>query len=458
MRTIPSETYLSPPDSYIYGAAKLVGLNTFSSSLVRDIANIASGGEVLPPSAFREQVMEDAEAKVGGPISSGRFNYTYRTSEGYMSRGSASDNKAAVDEQFENDMRYHEKVCDFLKDIDLSETPGRTPLGKAVSILKILSTMNGGEPSHDESDNIPIIANEQDTVREVANKLNAKMEELQSLDDAEKHLLGIEEREEDVTENPDLSTADLQKVAGITNLSAGQAQRLEVARNLELLSQMNVRKRRHLEADVEGDDIKVRQIKGFDELGSLRQYEWALPESYRLMRVATRATSIRERAKRIDKKQLLYLIVDCSGSMDDPQRIGKACGIVMNRLKAVANEDAEVYLAFFAEKLYDEFSAKNAKEARALMMMVENHNFSGGGTAIANCAKLAAERINKMMEKDPMLTRPEIAIVTDGQDNVKSLTRDDFGKTVVHAFIVDSTNKDLVNFARSTGGSAIDNL
>jgi len=461
MRTKPSQRYISPTDTDITSAAKLVGLRRFSPMFVRDIANIASGGEVLPPSAYRETVRKQAEDRVGNPSTShnASYNYSYRSKRGAIIRDDYPDRKAAIDAQFDSDMRYHDKVCDFLRDIDLSEAPGRTPLGQAVSLLRIMSQMEGGTGDPNDSDTIPVIADDITTTRDVSNQLKERIELVQSLDNAEKHLLGMEDKkEDDEQESPHLSTGDLKKIASITNLKPGQDQVLEVARNLETLSQMDVRKRTHLEHDVEGDDIRVREIRGFDELNSLRAEEYALPEDYRLMRIATRATSIRERAKRIDNKQLLYMIVDASGSMDNPKRINKACGIVMNRLKAVVNEDAELYLAFFSRVLYDEHSAKNPSEARALMEIVEQKHFDGIGTAIAKCARLAAKRIEKMMEEDKSLTRPELAIVTDGEDSCDSMKREDFGKTVVHAFIVDSTNQYLAEFARSTGGSAIDKL
>ena len=68
------------------------------------------------------------------------------------------------------------------------------------------------------------------------------------------------------------------------------------------------------------------------------------------------------------------------------------------------------------------------------------------------------ERILEICKQDPTLTRPELVIVTDGDDNVKSLKLEQFVKTKVHAFIVDRKNDDLVEFAKATGGVGIQNL
>ena len=67
----------------------------------------------------------------------------------------------------------------------------------------------------------------------------------------------------------------------------------------------------------------------------------------------------------------------------------------------------------------------------------------------------AQKRIEELLKSGKMLTRPELVIVTDGQDNLSELHREDFGLTKVHAFVVDNVRTELVEFARSTGGVGV---
>ena len=53
--------------------------------------------------------------------------------------------------------------------------------------------------------------------------------------------------------------------------------------------------------------------------------------------------------------------------------------------------------------------------------------------------------------------KPEIVVVTDGDDKI-TLKAADFPGTKVHGFLVERTNRALVDFCRETGGIAIDNL
>ena len=456
-RTKPAPHYIPPSPSEIKEAAAEAGLTTYSPQTVIDMANVASGGEVVPPSEFMDAVNTEARSKVGEDAAGYSYSAYF---EGKEYTEYADSRAEAVRSQISNDMQYHRRACDFIQELDFQDAPGQTPLGKAVSMLKMLETVAGGKPGDSDSNILPVLTEfEASSATDAANRINELTKHVRSLTDAEKALLGFsDDKLSEPSRSDDLSPADKQELEWIKSIKQDQDIWLHISRRLDKLSRMTVSKHTKLVADREGDETHTRQITGFDELNKMRQMEWALPSTYRVMRVVNHAPSIRERARRVSKKQLLYLLVDCSISMQSGGRIAKALGILMNRLKAVYLGDAEVYVRCFDDKLYEEHAATSPEAAVALMKQMGDQEFNGRYTAIAKCVKETAKRIDEMMSQSEVLTRPEMVVVTDGADNVSSLKRSHVGVTTVHAFVVEHVNRDLANFARSTGGSAIENL
>ena len=163
----------------------------------------------------------------------------------------------------------------------------------------------------------------------------------------------------------------------------------------------------------------------------------------------------------MDKQQLLYLMIDSSGSMRYEDNISKACGILFNRLKAVVEGNAQVYFRFFDTDLSDEHYAHDEETAKEAMRTISKHGFSGGGTAIVESARTCLDRIRDIMEsKEHDLAVPELIIVSDGMDSVDELSASEFMSvgTKMHAFILGYENKPLMDIARQTGGVGIGNL
>jgi hypothetical protein len=88
------------------------------------------------------------------------------------------------------------------------------------------------------------------------------------------------------------------------------------------------------------------------------------------------------------------------------------------------------------------------------MADVKDVYYGGGGTAIDHCARQATARVEEILGSGDQLTKPELLVVTDGQDGV-SLTLNDLKGTTMHAFVL-GTNQELVNIARQSGGVGIE--
>jgi len=450
-RTRPPLTYLPPTREEMREAAKQSEVKKFSADLVEDFCNLAAGGEILPPSEWREAVSRQAEDKVGqkptpGSGSKGQF---WKKADGW------SENRhEAVQSQIERGMKYQQAVCDFLRTVELEKFPGSSPLEQAMNLLKLLATQNGGEPGGGQSDGETLPIFEEGNPEKTAERLNDIMDDVESLTDEEQELLdpdqdagaGKAKRSDD-----GLSTMKLAE-----DMAKGKDIWLKVSRQLDKLVRMKVARSVKVIPDPEGEEVRVRPIAHLGEINRLQKTEWALPSVYRAYRLVSRTAMVRERVRREEKQQLLYMIIDCSDSMGGGQRIAKAGGVLMNRLKAVVVGDATMFVRFFDSRCYEEHYASTPAEAKELIRHFEAKNFSGGSTAIDACAREAQKRIEEIVAEGKV-TRPELVIVTDGDDSVR-LTIEDLKGTKLHAFVVERSNTALTDLAVKTGGVGIDNL
>lgn len=429
------EGYLAPSREEMRDAAQKVGLRSYSRDLAIDLANLAAGGTVNPPSKYSDAVMQRVLERLEKPDSDGEW----KLSDGRWTK----EKFEIVADRHRKQMAYHQNVCDFISEIDMNRFEGETPLEQAMTCLKLLSKMKGGDGGGEDGEPLPIF--QEGSPEGVAHQLHDSIDSVDTLSDTEKELMG---------ETPEMSKREIAE-----DMMGDKSIWLKISRQLDSLSKMQVRKCKKQEADPNGEEVITRSIKGFDELSKLSKSEWVsyqTSRSYFWYRVAGKQARVRERVVTIEKKQLLFIIVDCSGSMDSGNRIAKACGILMNRLKAVISGEAELYFSFFDTKLLKVYSVKTPEEAKSLMETLRNKNFSGWSTNIDGCMKQAKAEIDKIIAEGATY-RPELVVVTDGDDTISS-TAKDFAGTKVHAFVVEERNPKLTDLAKATGGVGIENF
>lgn len=471
-RTEMPVTCLPLTSEEIKEAAKSMGVKKYSPSFVQDLCNIDQGARVLLPSEYEEKVKIDVARTETDP-----------------------DNQ---DQSFERAMEYHQYIADFLQTVDMSEMPGHSPLERAMNLLKILakqmeSPMDmGGEGAGfgEDSPTLPVFPDmdNQPSGNGVADEVNQFMDMIEDMSEAEASMLrgdsdedsdlksdsdsdddevepDDEEESDSESENSDDNSkkktsksgkgplSKLKKKQIALDMTKEQKIWLEISRELESKTKFKVSKSVKFIPDPEGDEVRNRQIKSLNELNRLVKKEFALPKRYLNYRLISHQSPVRERVKREEKKQLLYLLVDCSGSMDNGQRVAKAGGVVFNRLKAVVEGEAELYLRFFDGGLYEEKFVGSEKEAKDLMKVVQNNNYSGGSTSFDTAIRGALERIEEIL-KEGKSDRPQIVIITDGDDRF-SITEKEFKGTILHSFLVDNDNESLRQLAEKTGGIGI---
>ena len=461
-RTECPENYLSPIQYEMDLMAKRIGINFYSPLLVTDLSHVAAGGVVLPEDIWIPQLRDVVDQTLEPPNEKGEWITSYNSAS-----ETTNYREKVIDLRTRIFTKYHNRICEFMAAIEFDKIPGRSPLEKAMNVLKLLTQEQGGEPKEEGHTPYKIFGEPegedgdgdteaQDGV-DVAEAIHAKLDSADEIDNIESELLS-QDTDKKGGEQAGVGTAsDLKRMALATDMESDKKIWLDVSRDLETNVKMEVSKSVKFVPDMHGNEVRVRPIANFGELPKVQASEYALPRNYRMYRAVSKVSPIRERVSRETKQQLLYMIIDSSGSMGSMggDRIAKAGGVLMNRLKAVIKGDANVLIRFFDDRLFKEHVADTPEKAKKLMKQFEKHNFSGGGTDIAGCAKKAQKRIEKLLEKNKVLTRPELVIVTDGIDTVSALNKDDFMPTRVHAFIVDGNNKELIDFAKSTGGVGV---
>ena len=452
MRTRCPDNYLSPNAKEISEMANRIEIAHYSQALVRDMAHIAAGGELLPEHHWQPALEQAVKDGLGSPNSDGLWDGTgdYRQAP---TEYNTTDRDDAIAMRMKLALQYHRNICDFLLNLDFEKVPGRSPLEQAMNVLKLLSQHEGGKSPSDDAP-LPIFTkSDTDGNHQTADTLNELLKDIESLDSNEQELLQSDDAAPSTSAGVG-TNRDLTKMKLASDMSEGKKIWLKVSRNLDASSKMQVRKSVKFLPDPEGDEVRTRPIEHLGELSKVRVAEYALPKVYRMYRLAAKVASMRERGYREEKQQLLYMLIDSSSSMEG-ERTYYAGGVLMNRLKAVISGDAQVYVRLFDEELHDEHYATTPAEAKTLMNQFHAHNFSGGGTEITQSLKGAQKRIEEILKTGESLTRPELVIVTDGEDDVSDLRRENFGLTKVHAFVIDNTDMDLINFARSTGGVGV---
>ncbi|MDP2656615.1 MAG: VWA domain-containing protein [bacterium] len=338
-------------------------------------------------------------------------------------------------------LKYHQNVRGFLKALaekkTLDNLPG-TALEKAAALLKMMAEKSKSESggSGEEADALPIFL-ERDG-EELSNQTADCLEAAQNLDDIDQELLDTKAP----NGNSPLSVVEVAE-------KIGQSTEWELVRLSHLLDdlvELKTSKKRSTKSSLEPTAfVRTRGIRDFSELPKVARVAHGLPDEIFWQRAVEKRLPVREYVKVDEQKQLIYLLVDCSGSMGDGKRVVKAGGILLNRVKAVIRGEAELFLRLFDGSPHDLKEARNEQQGRELLDMIKNKGtYSGGSTNFSAAISQAVKDINADKAR---FHRCDIIMVTDGDDSLG--THEPLGDIKLHVFSVASENEALKNIATS---------
>lgn len=412
--------YLPPSAHRIKAAATGLGVDTRAVDAVQDLtALLSKSGE--PVSAAELKVRVQAEARSRPLRRTEDGNYLVRET----GREFATPHEA-IAHQEKALFDYQLGMRDFM--VSAARDPlikGSTPLETALLTFK---TMKEGLDSW----NMEAPGSEVDEMREFGrfmesmmpqetlSSMRESMDSVKKLDQWERSMLlgaQLNRLETDKDAAPNLSEEDYQKIALAKLLDSDMRTALRISRTLRTLSDMNNPSFSRWQAKPDGDETAYRRMKSIGELSQVRSSAFALQRHQpRLFKhkLLNHEFSVRERGINRDNQQLLYVIIDGSGSMSGA-RAAMASGVLLNRLRSVVKGDAKLWFAMFDDSPRREHECISPEQAYAgVQVVLDGGTYTGGGTNIDGAIHHAVKRIQEKMEADEKLIRPEIVLVSDG--------------------------------------------
>lgn len=476
MQITVASGYLPPSDHSIQAAADQAELKLKVPDFVRDVCNITAGGHFLSQSEIADKIQQEWEStKI-------RKEFTGKKHKFIRSDNNKAYNNfmEARNDFFKDKENLARRVQHTINSMERLNVPGNTPLEQSVNLINLLLKQRYGNNEPSES------ANSDDILQDLldVNNLNQAKENLETasnMSDEEQDMLS---QVADLKNKPEPQEGqEPQNGQGGKAISAGTetkftakgkrilknamhladaqlAEILKISRKMKAFSKLRTSKVQEFTPDVDGSQVRNRTMQNYGELARIKASQYAqksaTPNLFNY-RAVTNQYTIRERGRFLEKKQLLYVLVDCSGSMceDGYTRINMAAGILVNRLMAVAKGDATVYWRFFDTVVHDvTFVDTKAKAQESISKIIEAGQYDGGGTNFDVAISSAVEHIESLKET-MQFAKPEIFMVTDGSCSCK-LKRDDLKGIKLHAGIVaDENPAQLKALVGATGGAYI---
>jgi len=159
--------------------------------------------------------------------------------------------------------------------------------------------------------------------------------------------------------------------------------------------------------------------------------------------------NIKTKVKPEEKKQILYMLLDDSGSMSNIHKQTYVRAVLLNRLESVIDGKSELKFALYECERYEFSDVKTKKEARNLYKKISLRYPSGGGTYIGNILQETIDEIHA--DTVTGYHDPEIMIVCDGDDHVNPNTLD-YKDVRINVVLLGTTNEGLEKVAKDTGG------
>ena len=460
----------------IQAAADKAELKLKVPSFVRDVCNIAAGGSFIPQEELGARIQQEWEStNIRKDFSGSKFkvirgdnNRTYNT------LGEARDSFFREKESLAR--RTHAAI----NSMDRLDVPGATPLEQSLNLINLLLKQRYGNDAPEAG------ARDSDVLQDLLEPSNLKqakmnLDSAKNLSSEEQDLLSQvadlkNKPEQKSSESPnggfggagfgdgtvtDFTAKGKRILSNAMHLAdSSLAEILKISRKMKAFSKLKTGKVQEFTPDSEGNQVRNRSMQNYGELAKIKSTQYAqkvtMPNLFNY-RSVTNQYMIRERGRYLDKKQLLYVLVDCSGSMqeDDGARINMAAGILVNRLMAVAKGDANLYWRFFDTVVYDStFVDDKDKAKESMSKILQSDTYNGGGTNFDVAIRSAVEHIESLKETLEY-AKPEIFIVTDGSCSCR-VSRAELKGIKLHAGIVAHENpaqlKELVGVS---GGAYI---
>ena len=192
------------------------------------------------------------------------------------------------------------------------------------------------------------------------------------------------------------------------------------------------------------DEMSIKNIDNTMDILKTLPTQYAYDDDLFMQKLIKKELLVRDYKTRRLKRQVLYLLIDISGSMNGTKNI-YACGISLAFIRQALSEGSTYFLRFFDRSPHALHTVKNKEDARRVEQLLLKQPFSGGGTAIQTAIMKAVDDITNSPED---FEKAEVMIISDGEDGVS--IDDNLLKGVkIHSTIIDGSNDGLKQASES---------
>lgn len=435
VRTIAPIHYQTPIANEIKGVAKQVGINKYSTSLVEDISNIFSGGVFSSSENVRGFVEENIQLDLK-PDSDGDFRCHKNYSKSYT-----KDINEAKQSYIEAELKYHQNIQEFIKQLDVNKFKGSSSLEKALNCIKMLSSKIESDSGSDSNgDNIIPIFQDEDG-KGLAQELHEAIDLVEKLDREDKELLELSDSDEENVSR--LMRDELVKII------------LEVSSSMDKFTQIKTKPSSKLKLNPEGDIKQSRAIRDFSEIKKLAKKELINSKQSLAMKIINHEANVIEKYEREFKIPFVNLICDDSGSMTSNSKNKKAIGIIYNILKRVMREECWLSFSFFEEHCHRFYLLSVHDDIKEFFNKeIKKHRFNNGGTDVKTCISESLKEFEEICANNPEISSKDrhLIVINDGEDDCSGLNASELKGCKLHGFILDSSNQDIKRVCSATQG------
>lgn len=477
MQTTISRGYLPPSDVTIQTAAKSAAIKTKASSFVIDVCNLNADGRFMNVDELHTAIEKDLEEKFPIVRSSDKSRPFKRSDNNNTYQRFSEARESFV----KDNMELAQKVRHTLSSIPDTAVDGASPMERAINLIKLLEAQQGNSSSDENESELSQLNNL--LSRENVSKAAKALSDAQDLSEKEKSLLkdlnDIKNKSNGKSKNnkegkikSDGSKGGMSDgtvttptgtkgklVDSAVHLSDRQlAAIISVSRKLKAISKLNTHKVTEFAPDKAGQEVRNKSMTNLDDIARLKGTALAQMVVNKPLfnyRAVTNQFVIRERGNFKERKQLLYVLVDCSGSMRDDgfNRINMAAGVLVNRLMAVASGDAKLFWRFFDTCVHKETFVEDKHQAfDSIEYILKGDNYNGGGTNFDEAIRTSVSHIESISESLDIV-KPEIFMVTDGDCACRLSLKDLKGIKLHTAFVASSGGgQQLKKLSTDSGG------
>lgn len=170
--------------------------------------------------------------------------------------------------------------------------------------------------------------------------------------------------------------------------------------------------------------VAKKMMRDYSQVFNVDLYQRLFPDFK--SKLVTKNLTVNVPVDRTEHKQKIIILLDFSGSMSSPEKQEWVLAVLMDRLKYAMKEEAEVFFSYFVHDP-NRLNFTHIKDRKSALEFWKKFSTmpNGGDTYIGAMIDRINHQINNVkklcnLDVDLSEEKPEILIINDGQDTVKT--------------------------------------